>query len=167
MEPTAERPFMPDYGVPTDLDGVLPWSWAEERLVRNKNYWLVTASAGGRPHSLPLWGIWRCDQGDFVFSCGPRSRKARNIDENPQACVTIDDTVECVSVEGQATELTDPAERSAAIDAYVTKYAEPDGRDQMAGFVGAHRMIVLRPERAFAVIEREEDFSARATRWTW
>ena len=28
MEPTAERPFMPDYGVPTDLDGVLPWSWA-------------------------------------------------------------------------------------------------------------------------------------------
>ena len=27
--PRAERPAMADYGVPDELDGVLPWSWAE------------------------------------------------------------------------------------------------------------------------------------------
>jgi Pyridoxamine 5'-phosphate oxidase len=164
--PQPERPYMPDYGVPTDLDGALPWSWAEERLVRNKNYWLVTASAAGRPHALPLWGIWRIEQADFVFSCGPHSRKARNLAENPLACVTIDDTVECVSVEGTAEPL--PAgERTDALGIYVTKYAEPEARAQMAEFVGSHPMYVLHPERAFAVIEREDEFAARATRWRW
>jgi nitroimidazol reductase NimA-like FMN-containing flavoprotein (pyridoxamine 5'-phosphate oxidase superfamily) len=164
--PQAERPYMPDYGVPRDLDGVLPWTWAEERLVRNKNYWLVTATAVGRPHAMPLWGVWRADEADFVFSCGARSRKARNLAENPLACVTIDDTVECVSVEGVVSPLP-AAEQAAAIDRYVTKYAEPEGRAQMAEFVGSHALLVLRPERAFAVIEREEEFSTRATRWIW
>lgn len=158
---------MPDYGVPEDIEGALPWEWAAERLVRNKNYWLVTASAAGRPHSMPLWGVWRDDHDDFVFSCGARSRKARNLAENPQACVTIDDTVECVSVEGTVSALAPGDERTAAIGAYVTKYSEPEGRAQMAEFVGAHELFVLKPERAFAVIEREDEFSARATRWTW
>ena len=39
---------MGDYGVPDEVDGALAWSWAQERLVRNKNYWVVTVSAGGR-----------------------------------------------------------------------------------------------------------------------
>ncbi len=34
MSPVVERPQMSDYGVPDDLDGVLPWEWAEERLDR-------------------------------------------------------------------------------------------------------------------------------------
>jgi hypothetical protein len=164
--PQPERPYMPDYGVPQDLDGALPWTWAEERLVRNKNYWLVTVSGAGRPHAMPLWGVWRVDIADFVFSCGPRSRKARNLAENPLACVTIDDTVECVSVEGTVASLP-TAEQAAAIDVYVTKYAEPEGRAQMADFVGAHSLFVLRPNRAFAIIEREDEFAVRATRWRW
>ena len=43
----------------------------------------------------------------FVFSCAPDARKARNIAQNPQVCVMIDDTVECVSLEGIATPLDD------------------------------------------------------------
>src|SRR5215212_4868336 len=56
--PQVERPAMADYGVPIDPAGALPWTWAQERLVRNKNYWVVTASANGRPHALPVWGVW-------------------------------------------------------------------------------------------------------------
>ncbi|HEX6597605.1 MAG TPA: pyridoxamine 5'-phosphate oxidase family protein, partial [Acidimicrobiales bacterium] len=86
-EPRAERPYMPDYGVDTPEWRPLPWSWAAERLVAARNIWVVTASAEGRPHALPVWGVW--DEGDhrFGFSCGPRSRKARNLAANPQAAI--------------------------------------------------------------------------------
>ncbi len=54
--PRAERPHMPDYGVDTPSWVPLPWSWAAERLLANRNYWVVTVSAAGRPHVLPVWG---------------------------------------------------------------------------------------------------------------
>jgi nitroimidazol reductase NimA-like FMN-containing flavoprotein (pyridoxamine 5'-phosphate oxidase superfamily) len=172
-DPRAVRPSMADYGVPADLDGVLPWSWAEERLVRNRNYWVVTASASGRPHALPVWGVWRTDTdgapgaSGLAFSCAPSARNSRNLAENPQACVTVDDTVECVSVEGVARPVTDAAERAAIVDQYARKYAEPDGREELAGFVAQHALWFVTPERAFGIIEREEEFSARATKWVW
>ena len=167
-DPRAVRPHMPDYGVPVELDGVLPWSWASERLVRTRNYWVVTASAYGRPHSLPVWGVWRTSPtAAFAFSCGESSRKAGNMAANPQVCVTGDDTVECVSVEGRAERVTDAVEQAVLIAAYVDKYAEPDGRDELAEFVGQHALWLVRPERAFGIIERADEFSARATKWVW
>ncbi|MFN2489071.1 MAG: hypothetical protein ABR529_04920 [Actinomycetota bacterium] len=29
-EPTADRPYIPDYGIPTDTKGMLPYSYAAE-----------------------------------------------------------------------------------------------------------------------------------------
>ena len=81
--------------------------------------------------------------------------------------VAIDDTNECVSMEGRAEALGAGVDRDALIEMYVDKYAEPDARQQMAGFVASHAMWLVRPERAFGVIEREEEFSARATKWVW
>lgn len=163
---------MGSYGVPTELDGVLPWAWAEERLVRNKNYWVVTADAGGRPHAMPVWGIWRPDPDRFVFSCAPTARKARNIAANPQVCVTVDDTVECVSVEGRARLLEAAGGTAGGLDeeaaAYAEKY-EPDvaKRADLAAFFLSHLVIEVAPRRAFGIIEREEEFASRATRWVW
>jgi hypothetical protein len=48
---------MTDYGVPEELEGTLPWSWAEERLAESRNFWLVTADGNGRPHAMPVWGV--------------------------------------------------------------------------------------------------------------
>lgn len=158
---------MSDYGVPADPGGTLPWSWAEARLARCRNYWVVTVSATGRPHALPVWGAWRADPAAFAFSCAPGARKVRNMAANAQVCVAIDDTVECVSVEGLAAPLTDPAERDAFLDLYVDKYAEPGGRAELADFVSGHPWFVVRPLRAFAIIERAEEFSERATAWDW
>lgn len=165
---------MSAYGVPThDLGGVLPWSWAEERLRRNRNYWVVTANETGRPHALPVWGVWFSDPDRFVFSCAPTSRKARNLAKNPQVCVATDDTVECVSVEGSAAVVLaagaapDSASREVAAR-YAQKY-EPDAakRVEMVAFVLGHLMVELTPARAFGIIEREDDFARRATRWVW
>jgi nitroimidazol reductase NimA-like FMN-containing flavoprotein (pyridoxamine 5'-phosphate oxidase superfamily) len=168
--PRVERPAMADYGVPADPAGALPWAWAQERLVRNKNYWVVTASASGRPHALPVWGVWLPETDCFWFSCSPNARKLRNLAENPQCAVTIDDTVECVSVEGRA-RLADPAadaDVERMIESYLAKYyPDPDVHAQMETFIRRHAVVEFTPERAFGIIEREDEFSQRATRWRW
>ena len=35
----------------------------------SKNYWVSTASASGRPHAMPVWGVWLGDR--FAFSTSP------------------------------------------------------------------------------------------------
>jgi len=166
---------MSDYGVPDHLDGLLEWRWAEQRLVANRNYWLVTASAGGRPHAMPVWGVWMPHTERFWFSCSPNARKLRNLAANPQATVTVEDTVEAISVEGRARRV-DPAHASAAdtaavdamVDAYLAKYWEdPAVHAEMAAFLRAHAIVEVTPERAFGIVEREEEFAERATRWVW
>lgn len=169
--PFVERPAMADYGVPDDPAGALAWVWAQERLASNRNYWVVTATAGGRPHAMPVWGVWLTDPDRFWFSCSPRARKARNIAENPQCAVTVDDTVECVSVEGTA-RLVDPEADRAAVDrmvaAYLAKYwSDPAEHPAMEAFLRSHAMFEVTPDRAFGIIEREEEFASRATRWRW
>lgn len=157
---------MPDYGVDSPEWSPLPWSWAAERLVGNRNYWVVTAALDGRPHALPVWGVWDGSEHRFAFSCGPRSRKARNLSANPQMVVTADDTVECVSVEGTASLVQDDDRVARWVERYLAKY-QPISPDLSAEFIAANALFEFTPERAFAIIEREEEFSTRATRWTF
>jgi general stress protein 26 len=169
--PSVQRPEMSDYGVPSDPAGALPWAWAQQRLVANKNYWVVTASASGRPHAMPVWGAWLSETDRFWFSCSPRARKARNIRENAQCVITVDDTVECVSVEGRA-QVVDAERHADAVDravaTYVSKYWDDPGQHpEMEAFVRSNLIIEVVPERAFGIIEREDEFSQRATRWNW
>jgi pyridoxamine 5'-phosphate oxidase-like protein len=122
----------------------------------------VTASAGGRPQALPVWGVWDDATPGFMWSCAPGSRKAANVAANPQVCVMADDTVEVVSVEGRATRLTDDAMIEPWIERYLAKY---DGEGVTAEFIRSNAVIEVIPERAFGIIEREDAFSTRATRW--
>jgi hypothetical protein len=167
--PRVERPDMSAYGVPSDADGALPWEWAERRLVENHNYWVVTVDPQGRPHSTPVWGVWMAGDERFWFSCSEGSLKARNLATNPHVVVTTADTVEVVSVEGTATPAS--VESSAArtvADAYAAKYEpDPDKRAGLAGFVLANALYVVQPQKAFGIIEHEEQFAATATRWAW
>ena len=158
---------MASYGVPTDPDGALPWTWAEDRLAACRNYWVVTVNASGRPAAMPVWGVWRQDPPAFFFSCAPDARKARKIAQNPQVCVMIDDTVECVSVEGIASLVEDEAARTAAATTYAQKYSAAEEQASMREFVLGHAIFEVRPLKALAIIEREEDFASKATRWSW
>ncbi len=168
-EPRVQRPYMPGYDVPADSDGALPWSWADERLARSRNYWLVTASAVGRPHAMPVWGAWSSDRGVWWTSCGPESRKARNLAANPQCTVAPDDTTECVSLEGHAIALVEAGRVEVAVAAYVAKYAAEVGGepDEFAGFIRSNSLFEIVPERVFGIIERPDEFSARATKWVF
>lgn len=165
-EPRAEQPYMPDYGVDPNAWEPLPWSWAAERLAGSRNLWVVTVSGEGRPHALPVWGVW--DDGDhrFAFSCGQHARKARNLAANPRAVIMTDDTVECVSVEGTAHPVEHEHRNERWIERYLAKYQriEPS---LSAEFLRANLFIEFEPERAFAVIERAEEFTTRPTRWVF
>jgi len=145
--PTAKRPtFGGGYGVPTGNDGMLPWSWAAERLARAHNYWIAVSG----PHASPVWALWR--EGAIVFSCGPRSRKARAIARDPSVVVHLESGDEVVIVEGRAekTEVDD-----SVIDEYDRKYGFRADKGE-----GWYR---VEPQRVLAWTER--DFPRNATRF--
>jgi hypothetical protein len=162
--PIGERPAMAAYGTDNPEWRALPWEWAAERLIPNKNYWVGTVSATGAPHIMPVWGVWDDEDLRFMFSCAPTARKARNIAANPRVVVSVDSTVECISVEGNASSITDPARVDKWIELYVPKYGGevPEG---LGDFVRQHAMFEVAPTTAFAIIEREDEFALRATRW--
>ncbi len=72
-----------------------------------------------------------------------------------------------MSVEGLARELAADSQKAVA-ESYAAKY-EPDPVKQaeMVTFVTSHSMWEVVPQRAFAIIEREDEFAQRATRWVW
>ena len=150
-EPRASRAGFPGYGITTDAEGMLSWSWAVERLAVAHNYWIATASAERGPHAMPVWGLWRDDA--FVFSTGTESRKARNLAADPRVVVHLESGDEVVLLEGvaEATEAT-----VEVIDEYDGKYAfRPE--------VGGDGWYRVPPRRAYAW--RERDYPQSATRF--
>lgn len=170
MAPTVtDRPLMADYGVPEDLDGVLPWDWAQERLRASRCYWVSTVDTQGRPHSMPVWGAWLDEPDAFWFSCAPTARKVRSMEANPAVTVATEDPTAFVSLEGTASRLGPGAERDRGAEAWVEKYRAEIGPpdDELDEFFEASAVFVVTPERAFGLIETPEDFGPRATRWRW
>lgn len=158
-EPTASRPFMPGYGVvgPDEGSGLLPWSWAEERLAGSRYYWVATVWPDGRPHVTPVWGTW--DGGAVWFSCSTRSRKCRNLEADRRCVVTTDDAVRPVVVEGAAERRTDRAAAERLAAQVSAKYGEEISVD----FVLENALYRVRPTWVFGL--DEEDFTGSPTRW--
>jgi hypothetical protein len=80
--------------------------------------------------------------------------------------VAIDDTLECVSIEGRAAPVVDDAEQDVWIERYLAKY-KPMAPNISGEFMKDNLLFEVTPERAFGIIEREEEFGTRATRWTF
>jgi hypothetical protein len=156
---TVDRPHMPGYGIAPVGDGgaLLPWSWAHERLVSARGYWVATAGGDSRPHIAAVWGLW--SDGALHVSTGGRSRKARDLARNPNVAVSVDGTAESLTIDGVAERVTDPAVQAAIAAGYRAKYGEgfPDP--------DANPLLTIRPRTVIAVIEAGDQFTQRATRW--
>jgi nitroimidazol reductase NimA-like FMN-containing flavoprotein (pyridoxamine 5'-phosphate oxidase superfamily) len=111
---------MPGYGMPTGAKGLLPWAWAETRLQKSHNYYVMTVRPDGTPHAMPVWGIWVDSR--FYFSTGGRSVKARNLAANPSCVICTEDAAESVVVEGTATPIGDPRRVKVLSPHYARKY---------------------------------------------
>jgi hypothetical protein len=98
--PTAAPPVL--YGAPAPPGELLPRSWAEQRLVAARNYWIATTRPDGRPHCRPVWGVWLPD--GFWFSTGSLAR--HNLAANPQITVHLESGDQVVILEGVAVAVT-------------------------------------------------------------
>jgi hypothetical protein len=160
--PRAERPHIPEYGVPTTDAGVLPWSWARDRLERALTYWVATVRPDARPHVMPLWGVWLAD--GFYFEGGLRTRRARNLAANPNAVVTVGGDDEAVIVEGVAALVRGlPAAVEQALVAGFAKYREPFGYTADPANWTSGGLWRMRPRVAFGW--SAHGYPADATRW--
>ena len=143
------------YGISADGDGFVSWEWVERQLVASRSYWVCTTRADGRPHAMPVWGVWQA--AGLLFSTDPTSLKGRNFAARPDVVVHLESGDDVVVLEGRA-ERMDAALVAGFCDAYDEKYSyrpEPDNE--------AHGLYQLVPERVLAW--READFATSATRF--
>lgn len=146
------RPEMPEsYGVPRDPEGALAWGEVGRLLSGARNYWLSTVRPDGRPHAVPVWGVWMDEV--FHFGGGRTTRKAKNIGANPEVVAHSESGDAVVILEGVAEEVDNPALQERIDDAYEGKYGIRHGTPVWA----------LRPRVVYAWTEFPKD----ATRWTF
>lgn len=152
--PRATRPQTAGYGIPADERCLRPWSWAEQILRAGHNYWLCTTRPDGRPHAMPIWGVW--DGAAFWFSTGALSRKAKNLAARSDCTVATEVGSGAVVLEGTAARSL-AAELPAEIQrTYSEKYGE--------GVPPDSPIFRVEPRVAFGFSEAG-DFAETATRW--
>jgi hypothetical protein len=137
---------------------VLPWATVVGWLVAARSYWVTTTRADGRPHAMPVWGLWL--DGALWFSTDPESVKGRNFAVRPDAVVHLESGDEVCILDGRV-------RRAPAVElpgSFVTEYAakydtELDVAEPSFGF------YVL--DARIALTWREVDYPTSNTRWTF
>jgi nitroimidazol reductase NimA-like FMN-containing flavoprotein (pyridoxamine 5'-phosphate oxidase superfamily) len=157
-KPKAERPNFREYGISTKSKGMLDWMWAEEKLVKSRNYWICSTRPNGSPHSAPVWGVWM--DSALYFSSAESSAKATNLKKNPAVSMHLESGDEVVIVEGKAVIVRDKAALTRLAKAYEAKY--PGVRIDQEPF-DKSPVFVVAPSIAYAW--SEESFPNTATRW--
>jgi hypothetical protein len=120
-------------------------------MSQSRNYWVGTVHPDGRPHAVPVWGVWVDDT--LYFGGGPTTRWSRNLVANPQVVVHLESGDDVVILEGTVDRITDPEHPliQKIDDAYEAKYEMRHGTP----------LWVLQPQVAFAWTK----FPDNMTRW--
>ncbi|HEX3822549.1 MAG TPA: pyridoxamine 5'-phosphate oxidase family protein [Candidatus Sulfotelmatobacter sp.] len=158
--PQPSRPHAVGYGFPESTKGLLPWSWAEQRLKKSHNYWITTVKPDGSPHTMVVWGLWQ--DGRFLFSTGAKSRKSRNLAKNTNCIVCNEHAQEAIIVEGVA-EIAELAARKKFLPLYERKYKfdMSSMKDDILSM--KEPVFAVRPRVVFAMWEKH--FQSKSTRW--
>lgn len=91
---------------------------------------LATRDPDGHPHVIPVWFVADADEGSIYFATPGRSRKKRNLDEDPRMSLTVDGggseyfELRAVVVHGTAEPVTDETERASVERQWAEKYFE-------------------------------------------
>ena len=104
----------------------------DERLRSNTMIWINTVRPDGRPHSAAVWFLW--DGSNFFIFSRPKTQKVRNLRQNTNVVLALDDTKngdDVIQVEGKAELLENNSGVSATLPAFAAKY------DQMFKSMGS------------------------------
>ena len=135
------HPLPPEYGTPSKI---LAWADVEARLEAATKLWLATVRPDGRPHTVPVDGLWL--DGAAWFGGSAETVKHRNLLADGRATLHLADAESAVIVEGTA-ELVhpDPPTVVELIAASKQKHGYAPPADAFAG--GVWR---LRPSKVMA-----------------
>lgn len=142
-EPTVEPLDLPNgYGTATDP---LSWETVREELESARQYWFATVRPDGRPHVVPLDGLWL--DGCWYYGGSPDTVHARTVLTNPQAVMHLPDPWRAAIVEGVVDHIDlDPEQAQEMADRASAKY--PEHGQQPAD---RYRIVrCLRPSRVLA-----------------
>ncbi len=120
--PVVEQPLSGDVTA-------TPWSGARARLEnpeRDRTYWLATVRPDGRPHVVPILGLWLDDA--FYFVTGETTRKGKNLAGDPRCVIAASSTALPsldVVLEGEARKVTAEATLQRLADAYASSMDWP------------------------------------------
>ena len=159
--PRVSRPYMPGYGIsgPEEGSGLLQWSWAAERLTAARNYWVATVWPTGRPHLMPVWGMW--DDSTLWFSSAAGSRKTKNLRADPHCVISTESASDPVIIEGMARIVTERPVLQRVTDLMNDKYMTHVDVTFLDPALNA--TFGVRPARVFGM--RDADFMGSPTRW--
>ena len=88
------------YQMPEMKENLVSWDFVAEQMVQSRHYWISTVFADGRPHAVPVWGIWH--ENRFHFEGGMQTAWGQNILKNPHIAVHLPSADKVVMIEGTA-----------------------------------------------------------------
>jgi pyridoxamine 5'-phosphate oxidase-like protein len=99
VDPRVSSLRLPEaYGKPSRT---LSWPNVRTRLEQADHNWLATTRPDGRPHVVPVDGLWVDDV--WYFGGSAETVHQRNLTTNPDVVIHLADAMEAVIVEGRAT----------------------------------------------------------------
>lgn len=161
MSPQSHRPPYARGYTAGPGDPFVPGDWSdiERDLQLARNYWVCSTRPDGRPHAMPVWGLWL--QEAVWFSTSPQSVKARNFAHDPHCVIHLESGDDAVILEG-VVHRVDPDEPAVAqfVSDYFGKYGikvavhDPD-----------FALYRLPPTKAYTW--KEQNFPTSNARWTF
>ncbi|WP_161606087.1 pyridoxamine 5'-phosphate oxidase family protein [Microlunatus speluncae] len=100
VPPASPARKIQGYGMPEDDTSLLSWDFVVARMEAARHFWLTTTFPDGRPHAVPVWGLWHGNR--LHFEGRPQAAWARNLIRDPRAVVHPPEPEQVVSVEGRA-----------------------------------------------------------------
>jgi len=97
-----------------------------EEYIKNHNIATIATCVNGKPHASTV--EYASDGFILYFSTNPETQKAKNIRENKNVSLTIDEDykdwtkIKGIQMEGIAEQITDPEEIKKALNIYVAKF---------------------------------------------
>ena len=145
----------------TEGTGLLPWSWAVERLERSHDFWLATVTPQGAPHLMPVWAVWHTGRAVVLqrerIPQGAQPRRRR------RCTVSTDNPQEPVVVHGLAERIASQEDLAAMLAAENAKYRTSYGPEMVDPALNS--VYALRLEWVFAL--DASDFAGSPTRFTF
>jgi hypothetical protein len=145
--PKATRPKFPK-GYVDNPTSQVPWDYIETKLRASKHYWMCSVRPNGKPHVVPRWAVYL--HGKLYYDGSPETRHAKNILENPNITVNLEDGQKAIILEGTSTPASkpDPGLAQQLSAEYTLKYEsegyapKPDQWDQGGLFIFSPRQCI-------------------------